>query len=115
MLVYSLGDLLDDYRRAELNRVEFLSASKGGRRRTKGERLETPNARIPQILLMYMYTRVCVCVWFCICVHADTIVNLRRPGILVLINDADWELEGEEIYELQEGDCVLFVSTLHGG
>lgn len=38
-----------------------------------------------------------------------------RPGILVLINDADWELEGEESYELQGGDNVLFVSTLHGG
>ncbi|KAF2654002.1 ubiquitin related modifier 1 [Lophiostoma macrostomum CBS 122681] len=38
-----------------------------------------------------------------------------RPGILVLINDADWELEGEDQYELQEGDNILFVSTLHGG
>lgn len=38
-----------------------------------------------------------------------------RPGILVLINDADWELEGEEAYELQPGDNILFVSTLHGG
>jgi ubiquitin related modifier 1 len=39
----------------------------------------------------------------------------RRPGILVLINDADWELEGEERYQLQKGDNILFVSTLHGG
>lgn len=39
----------------------------------------------------------------------------RRPGILVLINDADWELEGEEAYEIQNGDNILFVSTLHGG
>ena len=38
-----------------------------------------------------------------------------RPGILVLINDADWELEGEEAYEIQNGDEILFVSTLHGG
>ncbi|UKZ83419.1 Ubiquitin- modifier 1 [Trichoderma virens FT-333] len=38
-----------------------------------------------------------------------------RPGILVLINDADWELEGEEEYELKNGDNILFVSTLHGG
>ncbi|ETR99989.1 ubiquitin related modifier 1 [Trichoderma reesei RUT C-30] len=38
-----------------------------------------------------------------------------RPGILVLINDADWELEGEEEYELKSGDNILFVSTLHGG
>ena len=39
----------------------------------------------------------------------------RRPGILVLINDADWELEGEENYELQPSDNIVFVSTLHGG
>ncbi|MCJ1337089.1 Ubiquitin- modifier 1 [Bachmanniomyces sp. S44760] len=38
-----------------------------------------------------------------------------RPGVLVLINDADWELEGKDEYELQRGDNVLFVSTLHGG
>ena len=42
-------------------------------------------------------------------------ITFRRPGILVLINDADWELEGEGKYELQKGDNVLFVSTLHGG
>lgn len=41
--------------------------------------------------------------------------HFSRPGILVLINDADWELEGEESYELQDGDNILFVSTLHGG
>ena len=44
-----------------------------------------------------------------------TRVANSRPGILVLINDADWELEGEEAYELQNGDSILFVSTLHGG
>ncbi|PGH14447.1 hypothetical protein AJ79_03090 [Helicocarpus griseus UAMH5409] len=38
-----------------------------------------------------------------------------RPGILVLINDADWELEGEEKYQIQQGDNILFMSTLHGG
>ncbi|CAK3799507.1 Ubiquitin-related modifier 1 [Lecanosticta acicola] len=38
-----------------------------------------------------------------------------RPGILVLINDADWELEGEDQYEIQQGDNIVFVSTLHGG
>jgi len=38
-----------------------------------------------------------------------------RPGILVLINDADWELEGEDQYELQTRDQIVFVSTLHGG
>ncbi|EMF15928.1 ubiquitin related modifier 1 [Sphaerulina musiva SO2202] len=38
-----------------------------------------------------------------------------RPGVLVLINDADWELEGEEKYEVQSRDNIVFVSTLHGG
>lgn len=33
----------------------------------------------------------------------------------MLINDADWELEGEEKYTIQIGDNILFVSTLHGG
>ncbi|OBA13621.1 uncharacterized protein OGAPODRAFT_95777 [Ogataea polymorpha] len=38
-----------------------------------------------------------------------------RPGILVLINDTDWELEGEDEYVLQDGDVIAFTSTLHGG
>lgn len=38
-----------------------------------------------------------------------------RPGILVLINDADWELEGQLDYELNNNDSISFISTLHGG
>lgn len=38
-----------------------------------------------------------------------------RPGILVLINDTDWELEGETDYQLKNNDEVVFISTLHGG
>ncbi|CAL1709833.1 unnamed protein product [Somion occarium] len=38
-----------------------------------------------------------------------------RPGILVLVNDTDWELEGEGEYQLQDGDEIVFISTLHGG
>ncbi|KAG7442844.1 ubiquitin-related modifier 1 [Guyanagaster necrorhizus] len=38
-----------------------------------------------------------------------------RPGILVLINDTDWELEGEGDYILQNNDEIVFISTLHGG
>lgn len=38
-----------------------------------------------------------------------------RPGILVLVNDTDWELLGQLDYEVQQGDTVLFISTLHGG
>lgn len=38
-----------------------------------------------------------------------------RPGILVLVNDIDWELLGQLDYEIEQGDCVVFISTLHGG
>lgn len=38
-----------------------------------------------------------------------------RPGILVLVNDADWELEEERETVLHRDDEVVFVSTLHGG
>ncbi|XP_031640701.1 ubiquitin-related modifier 1 homolog [Contarinia nasturtii] len=38
-----------------------------------------------------------------------------RPGILVLINETDWELLGELDYEIQSNDNILFISTLHGG
>ncbi|EPQ26958.1 uncharacterized protein PFL1_05593 [Pseudozyma flocculosa PF-1] len=41
--------------------------------------------------------------------------NTVRPGILVLINNGDWELEGEGDYVLQDGDEIVFISTLHGG
>jgi ubiquitin related modifier 1 len=38
-----------------------------------------------------------------------------RPGVLVLINDADWELSGLDDSVLEPGDKVTFISTLHGG
>lgn len=38
-----------------------------------------------------------------------------RPGILVLINDVDWELAEREDYVLEPGDKLSFISTLHGG
>ncbi|KAG6840769.1 Ubiquitin- modifier 1 [Blastosporella zonata] len=38
-----------------------------------------------------------------------------RPGILVLVNDTDWELEGEGEYVLKNKDEIVFISTLHGG
>lgn len=49
------------------------------------------------------------------CAWEPSLICCRRPGILVLINDSDWELEGEDEYVLQDHDTVLFVSTLHGG
>lgn len=42
-------------------------------------------------------------------------IQNRRSGILVLVNDADWELEGELEYKLENGDEIVFISTLHGG
>ncbi|CAN1157584.1 Ubiquitin-related modifier 1 homolog 2 [Linum perenne] len=38
-----------------------------------------------------------------------------RPGVLVLVNDCDWELSGQLDTTLQEKDVVVFISTLHGG
>ena len=38
-----------------------------------------------------------------------------RPGILVLINDTDWELLGDMEYRIEPNDNILFISTLHGG
>lgn len=58
-----------------------------------------------------------ICEYFLNCYVQNSTANMgrRRPGILVLINEADWELEGEDNYELKNGDNLLFVSTLHGG
>ncbi|XP_021717591.1 ubiquitin-related modifier 1 homolog 2 [Chenopodium quinoa] len=38
-----------------------------------------------------------------------------RPGVLVLVNDCDWELSGQLDTTLEEKDVVVFISTLHGG
>ncbi|XP_069867997.1 ubiquitin-related modifier 1-like [Dipodomys merriami] len=38
-----------------------------------------------------------------------------QPGILVLMNAADWELLGELDYQLQDQDSGLFISPLLGG
>lgn len=38
-----------------------------------------------------------------------------RPGIIVLINDTDWELLETTRYVVESGDSVAFISTLHGG
>ncbi|XP_003744492.1 ubiquitin-related modifier 1 [Galendromus occidentalis] len=46
-------------------------------------------------------------------IHADG--SGVRPGILVLINEIDWELLGGKDYRIQNNDSILFVSTLHGG
>lgn len=41
--------------------------------------------------------------------------NTVRPGVLVLVNDTDWECLGNEETELENNDTVSFISTLHGG
>ncbi|CAG9327796.1 URM1 [Blepharisma stoltei] len=38
-----------------------------------------------------------------------------RPGIIVLVNDMDWELCGKDDYVVQDRDAISFISTLHGG
>lgn len=38
-----------------------------------------------------------------------------RPGILILVNDVDYEILGGHEYQLKANDSVLFISTLHGG
>ena len=38
-----------------------------------------------------------------------------RPGILILVNDSDWDLLGNLNYKLQPNDSITFISTLHGG
>ena len=38
-----------------------------------------------------------------------------KAGVLVLINDADWELFDCANYVLGKTDRITFISTLHGG
>ncbi|CAJ0957793.1 unnamed protein product, partial [Mesorhabditis belari] len=38
-----------------------------------------------------------------------------RPGVLVLVNECDWELLERNETILKDGDVVTFISTLHGG
>ncbi|OIR58795.1 MAG: ubiquitin-related modifier 1 [Amphiamblys sp. WSBS2006] len=47
--------------------------------------------------------------------HLFTTDGDISPGVLVLVNDADWVLEGGLGYQPQSGDRIAFVFTLHGG
>jgi ubiquitin related modifier 1 len=38
-----------------------------------------------------------------------------RPGIIVLVNDTDWELLDTTSYKIEDKDNIAFISTLHGG
>ena len=58
--------------------------------------------------------------WMCVHVIQERVElfcegNKVRPGILVLVNDVDWELCGGTDCLLHDGDQVVFLSTLHGG
>ncbi|OII77299.1 hypothetical protein cand_020090 [Cryptosporidium andersoni] len=56
----------------------------------------------------------------------DTVIESRKdyfidsdvkikPGIIVLVNNCDWDIVGGENYQVKDGDLVTFISTLHGG
>lgn len=47
--------------------------------------------------------------------HLFSIDGKARPGILVLVNEVDFEVIGKYDYIVKPSDTVLFVSTLHGG
>lgn len=48
-------------------------------------------------------------------VELFTIGGKIRPGILIMVNDIDYELVGGESYKLKSGDSIFFISSLHGG
>jgi molybdopterin converting factor small subunit len=58
---------------------------------------------------------LCACFLLATLCGLDDIHVSRRPGILALVNDTDWELEGECDYQVKDGDEIVFISTLHGG
>ena len=73
-------------------------------------------------MCVYKYYNLCyLCVCVCVCVCVKERVELFvmgdsvRPGILVLVNNTDWELTGQLDYCLQQNDHITFISTLHGG
>ncbi|CAN6815677.1 unnamed protein product [Brassica oleracea] len=43
-------------------------------------------------------------------IKGDTV----RPGVLVLVNDCDWELSGQLETTIEDKDVIVFISTLHG-
>ncbi|CDO65183.1 ubiquitin-related modifier 1, putative [Plasmodium reichenowi] len=38
-----------------------------------------------------------------------------KPGIIVLINEYDWEILDTYTYKIKNNDKICFLSTLHGG
>ena len=40
--------------------------------------------------------------------------GIIKPGIIVLYNDADWEIYEKEETKVEDKDTISFISTLHG-
>lgn len=87
-----------------------------------------------KLFRLFCFVLLCVCVCLCDCCFVlycmivpfpcdcviltlchSHIVCCSRPGVLILINENDWELEGGLKAPLKANDSVLFISTLHGG
>ncbi|SBT35676.1 ubiquitin-related modifier 1, putative (URM1) [Plasmodium ovale wallikeri] len=50
--------------------------------------------------------------------HANYNLNDKakiKPGIIVLVNEYDWEILDTYAYKIKNGDKICFLSTLHGG
>lgn len=88
--------------------------------RTSLNKMVPPSIIVP-IMLRPPYPHLCWTVHTCTSQDVTeesffiTCICCRRPGVLVLVNDADWELSGQLDTVLEEKDNVVFISTLHGG
>lgn len=51
---------------------------------------------------------------FCFVLFCFNGIQCSRPGILFLINDADYVILGKD-YVISDGDEIAFISTIHGG
>lgn len=70
------------------------------------------------MLTFYLFLFLYFHVFACIFVIDNLFIEFylfSRPGILILINENDWELEGGLDAPLLPNDTILFISTLHGG
>lgn len=96
-------------------KVEFLGGldviSNGIRQHKAVIPLEEGEATLADLIKVIIKDIICDPKDVPVFIEDDTV----RPGILVLINDTDWELEEKEDYIVESGDLFTFTSTLHGG
>eukprot|EP01054_Gregarina_sp_Poly1_P001374 Gregarina_sp_Poly_1__1373@NODE_133_length_13228_cov_89_141783_g119_i0_p6_GENE_NODE_133_length_13228_cov_89_141783_g119_i0NODE_133_length_13228_cov_89_141783_g119_i0_p6_ORF_typecomplete_len150_score22_42Urm1/PF09138_11/5e19ThiS/PF02597_20/0_0057_NODE_133_length_13228_cov_89_141783_g119_i011431592 len=61
------------------------------------------------------YTMMIESKWLSLFADEDSLA--LRPGIVVLVNEVDWEIlkNSEGDVKLRDGDTVTLISTLHGG